>query len=119
MAIPSLAEVKASVSAAEIASYEADITKHLETAGTVEYLESAPGASVIRTYPGKVITPQGIEALVAALTAAGWLEPKVVNGLEIPATGIGASTAAPRPQVTVSFKPPASTTPEPEPGPGE
>ncbi|ABY63207.1 virion structural protein [Pseudomonas phage 201phi2-1] len=116
MAIPSLADIKATVSAAEIAPYEADITAHLETAGTVEYLETAPAAMIVRTYPGKVITPQGIEALKAALTAAGWLTPTVVNGHEIPASGIGVNTQQPRPQVTVTFKPPAATPPEPDTG---
>lgn len=110
MAIPSLADVKAKVSAEEIAPYEADIVAHLETPGTIEFLEDEdqPNRSVIRTFPGKVLTPQGIAALKASITAGGWTAVTVTNGFEPPRQGIGSSGAPQRVMVTVSFKPAAS-----------
>lgn len=113
MAIPSLATVKAKVTSEEIASYEADITKYLETPGTLEFLEDTtrPNRAVVRTYPGKVLTPQGIDALEASIATAGYTAGVVTNGFEPPRQGIGASGAPARPQVTVTFKPAAPVTP--------
>lgn len=111
MAILSLADAKAAVVADEIASYEVAINAHLETAGTVEFLEDAaqPNPIVILTFPGKVLTPQGIAGLKAAITASGWTAVVVENGFEPPRQGIGSSGAPRRAQVTVTFKPAAAT----------
>lgn len=110
MAILSLVDAKAAVVAEEIAPYEKAINAHLETAGTVEYLEDATQLNkiVIHTFAGKVLTPQGVAGLKAAITASGWTDVVVENGFEPPRQGIGSSGAARRPQVTVTFKPAAS-----------
>lgn len=117
MAIPSLAEAKAKVTSEEIAVYESDITKHLESAVTIEFLEDEQqlNRTVIRVFPGKTISAPALAALKASIEAAGWTDVKVENGTEPPRQGIGSSGAPSRPQVTVSFKPAASgPAPDPE-----
>lgn len=118
MAIPSLAEAKASVSAAEIAPFEAEITKHLETAETIAYLENTAITDkiIIRLFPGKELTAPGIAALKASITAAGWTTVVVENQFGPAAEGIGISTGPADKVLFVSFKPAAVVPPEPEGG---
>lgn len=118
MAIPSLADLKVAVSAAEIAPFEADITAHLQTAATLAFLEntSVTDHTVIRTYKGKELTAPGIAALKASITAGGWSDVKVENQYGPAAEGIGISTGPADKVLFVSFKPAAVVPPEPEGG---
>lgn len=109
MAIPTLAEVKAAVTAAEIAPFEAAIKAYLETAAMVAYLEN--GASthiVIREFADAELTPAGITALKASITDAEWTSVVVENRFGPVRDGIGISQGPAKKLVFVSFKPAAA-----------
>lgn len=116
MAIPSFADVKAKVSANEIAPFEVEITQHLESTETVAYLENTAQVNkiVIRMFPGKELTAPGIAALKASITAGGWTDVVVENQFGPAAEGIGISTGPAKKVVFVSFKP-AAVVPDPAP----
>lgn len=113
MAIPTLAEVKAAVTAAEIAPFEAAIKAYLETAQMVAYLENGAATHiVIRTFEDAELTTVGVAALKAAIEAAGWTAVVVENRFGPVREGIGISQGPAKKQVFVSFKPGAATPPE-------
>lgn len=109
MSIPSLADLKVAVSAAEIAPFEAEITKFLETPETLAYLENPAVLDkiIIRTFKGKELTAVGITALKASITAGGWTTVVVENQFGPAAEGIGISSGPAEKIVFVSFKAPA------------
>ncbi len=123
MAIPSIAEVKKSVIAKEIAPFEDKIVEHLETVSTVTYAESTeitvkPVLVVVR---GAEISEAGILALMESIEAGGYTDVDVKNARAPKPDGLG-SSANPTPaekQVEISFKIPASTTPPVTPPSGE
>ncbi len=115
MAIPSLADLRAAVNAAEIAPFEKAITDFLETPETLAYLKNDTQVDpiVIRMFPNKELTAPGIEALKASIEAGGWSDAVVENQFGPAREGIGISTGPAQKVVFVSFKPTAAG-----PGPG-
>lgn len=113
MAIPTLAEVKAAVTGAEIAPFEAAIKAYLETAAMVAYLENGAASHiVIRVFEDKELTPVGIDALKASIEAAGWTTVVVENRFGPAREGLGISQGPAKKQVFVSFAPAAVTPPD-------
>lgn len=117
MAIPSLAEVKTKVTTDEITPFEKVITERLETTATISYLEDPEQLNpiVIVEFQGKVLSEQGVEALIAAITEGGWTDAVVENRVGPSRQGIGISGGPAARYVYVSFKPAGTVEPgEPE-----
>lgn len=109
MTIPSQAEAKAASIAAEIAPFEEALKKYLELPSTVAYLDGTFAVkTIIQTYLGSKLTDEGVEALEAAITAAGWTAVVVENQLTPAEVGIGINNGHSKPLLFVSFKPGAA-----------
>lgn len=106
MTIPSQAEAKAAAIAAEILPFEESLKQYLELPATVAYLDGEfEDKLILRTYVDKELTAEGVEALIAAITAAGWTDPVVENQYTPAAVGLGISRGPQKKELFVSFKP--------------
>lgn len=106
MAIPTKAQAKAAVIAAEIAPFEKEITAYLQTPAMVTYLEGAPaGKTVIRTFLDKELSEAGVLALMESIEDAGWITVVVENKFTSAEVGLGISRGPQKKEVLVSFKP--------------
>lgn len=111
MTIPTLAEVTEKVSNQEIAGIEALLTKRLESAGTVAFLNDPKvvDKTLKFNFEGVHLTETAIALLIASITKAKWTNATVVNTQGPAYNGIGHQ---PRPRdnpvLVVSFKAPAA-----------
>jgi hypothetical protein len=106
MSIPTQAQAKTAVIAAEIAPFEKDITAYLQTPAMITYLEGATvGKTVVRTFLDKELSEAGILALMESIEAAGWVDVVVDNQFTAAEVGLGISRGPQKKEVLVSFKP--------------
>lgn len=110
MAIQTLAEIKSSVTATEIAPFEKAINDFLATPETVAYLSSTEQKNkvIVRLFNDRELTVPGQDALRKAILDAGWIEVIVRNQPSPPREGLGSTNAPSHLDVFVSFKPAAA-----------